>query len=90
MSMPLKVHELIQTIDMMEYTISRRKKRKRAMPKERSEEEKSIILEAKSVLMSRNNLTEEEAHRYLQKRSMNNGTDLVETAQMILSLMNVY
>ena len=40
--------------------------------------------------MSRNNLSEEEAHRYLQKRSMNNGTDLVETAQMILSLMNVY
>lgn len=90
LSMPLKVHELIQTVEMMEYTISRRKKKKRAMPKERSEEEKSIILEAKSVLMSRNNLSEEEAHRYLQKRSMNNGTDLVETAQMILSLMNVY
>ena len=87
LSMPLKVHELIQTVEMMEYTISRRKKKKRAMPKERSEEEKSIILEAKSVLMSRNNLSEEEAHRYLQKRSMNNGTDLVETAQMILSLM---
>ena len=38
--------------------------------------------------MSRNNLTEEEAHRYIQKRSMNNGTDMVETAQMILSLMD--
>ena len=38
--------------------------------------------------MSRNNLTEEEAHRYIQKRSMNNGTDMVETALMILSLMD--
>lgn len=88
LSMPLKVHELIQTLDMMEYTIARQKKKKHTMPKKRSEEDKNIILEAKSLLMSRNNLSEEEAHRYLQKRSMNNGTDLVETAQMILSLLN--
>lgn len=32
-------------------------------------------------------MTEEEAHRYIQKRSMDNGTDLTETAQMILSLL---
>lgn len=37
--------------------------------------------------MERNNLTEEEAHRYMQKRSMDNGTGLTETAQMILSLL---
>lgn len=88
LSMPLKVHELIQTVDMMEYTIARKKKKMRAKPKERTLEEKNIILEAKTVLMNRNNFTEEEAHRYIQKRSMNNGTDMVETAQMILSLMN--
>ncbi len=86
--MPLKVHELVQTVEMMEYTIARKRKKMRAQPKQRSEAERNIILEAKSVLMSRNNLTEEEAHRYIQKRSMNNGTDMVETAQMILSLMD--
>ena len=32
-------------------------------------------------------MTEEEAHRYLQKRSMDNGTGIVETAQMVLSIM---
>jgi response regulator NasT len=37
--------------------------------------------------MERNSMTEEEAHRYIQKRSMDNGTGMVETAQMILSLM---
>ena len=42
---------------------------------------------AKAVLMERNGFSEEEAHRYIQKRSMDNGTGLVETAQMILSLM---
>ena len=88
LSMPLKVHELVQTVEMMEYTIARKRKKMRAQPKQRSEAERNIILEAKSVLMSRNNLTEEEAHRYIQKRSMNNGTDMVETAQMILSLMD--
>lgn len=88
LSMPLKVHELVQTIEMMEYTIARRKKKLRAQPKERNEEQKNIIQEAKALLMNRNNLSEEEAHRYIQKRSMNNGTDMVETAQMILSLMN--
>ena len=88
LSTPLKVHELLQTLEMMEYTIARKRKKMRAQPKQRSEAERNIILEAKSVLMSRNNLTEEEAHRYIQKRSMNNGTDMVETAQMILSLMD--
>jgi response regulator NasT len=38
--------------------------------------------------MERNNMTEEEAHRYMQKTSMDSGTDLVETAQMILSLFS--
>lgn len=88
LSMPLKVHELIQTMDMMEYSIARKRKKMRARPKERTSEEKNIILAAKALLMNRNNFSEEEAHRYIQKRSMDNGTDLVETAQMILSLMN--
>ncbi|HCO28049.1 MAG TPA: antitermination regulator, partial [Lachnospiraceae bacterium] len=40
------------------------------------------------VLMARNHMTEEEAHRYLQKTSMDSGTNMVETAQMILMLMS--
>ena len=39
------------------------------------------------LLMARNHMTEEEAHRYLQKTSMDSGTNLVETAQMVLSMM---
>ena len=37
--------------------------------------------------MERNHLSEEEAHRYIQKNSMDNGTNMVETAQMILTLL---
>ncbi|MGN0351694.1 MAG: ANTAR domain-containing response regulator [Roseburia sp.] len=85
---PLKVHELLQTVEMMDYSIGRRRKKERSKPKERTEEEKQMIQSAKELLMERNNFSEEEAHRYMQKRSMDNGTGLVETAQMILSLLN--
>ena len=84
---PLKVNELLQTVEMMEYTITRRKKKAKEKPKERTEEEHAMIREAKALLMERNNLSEEEAHRYIQKRSMDNGTGMTETAQMILSLL---
>ena len=46
-----------------------------------------MIERAKLLLMERNSFSEEEAHRYIQKRSMDNGTGLVEVSQMILSLM---
>ena len=68
--------------------IARRKKRLRLKPKVRSEEEKKILWEAKHLLMERNHMSEEEAHRYIQKCSMDSGTNLIETAQMVLSIMN--
>lgn len=87
LTMPLKVNELLQTVEMMEYTIMRRRKKARSKPKARSKEEGALLNEAKVLLMERNNFSEEEAHRYIQKRSMDNGTELAETAQMILSLL---
>ncbi len=86
LSTPLKANELLATLQMMEYSFTRRKKK--AQKKEYTKEEKTQIIRAKSLLMERNNLSEDEAHRYLQKRSMDNGINLVETAQMILSLFS--
>lgn len=83
----MKVHELLQTLEMMEGQIRRRRKRLRNIPRQRSEEDRQMIEKAKALLMDRNKFSEEEAHRYIQKRSMENGTGLVEVAQMILSLM---
>lgn len=80
--MPLKVHELLDTIDMMEAAIRKNRKKSR----QRSPREKAIIEKAKRLLMERNHMTEEEAHRYVQKRSMDNGNSMVETAEMIISL----
>ena len=86
-SMPLKVHELLSTLEMMAAGIERRRKKRKSRPKERSEADKRVLQEAKSLLMERNGMTEEEAHRYIQKCSMDSGTNMVETAQMIISIM---
>lgn len=87
--MPLKVHDLVSTLEMMVQAQMRLRKKLRARPKERSEEERLLIVQAKELLMERNNMTESEAHRYIQKCSMDSGTNLVETAQMVISLIHV-
>lgn len=51
---------------------------------QRSEEEKDLIQRAKTVLMDRNGMTEAQAHRFLQKQSMDSGAKLVQTAQLVL------
>ena len=87
LELPMKVHELLQTLEMMEGQIRRRRKRLRNIPRQRSEEDRQMIEQAKALLMDRNKFSEEEAHRYPPKRRMENGTGLVEVAQMILSLL---
>lgn len=87
LSMPLKVHELVDTVALMTHNMELRRRRQRAKPKERNEEERKLIQKAKEVLMSRNHMTEEEAHKYMQKCSMDSGTNIVETAQMVLAMM---
>ena len=50
----------------------------------RKEEEQKVIQRAKELLMDINRMTEAEAHRFLQKRSMDAGLKMVETAQMVI------
>ena len=85
LSMPLRACDLAETLQMM----MRPKKRKSTSArKARNPKDQQIIDSAKNLLMERNHLTENEAHRYLQKCSMDSGTNLVETAQMVLTLMD--
>lgn len=86
LAMPLKVHELVSTVDMLSQGIVRRRRKQREKPRVRGEKEASVIESAKQLLIMRNNMTEEEAHRYLQKHSMDNGINMVETAQMVLAM----
>ena len=51
----------------------------------RTPEEQKIIEQAKYLLMNRRKITEAEAHRYLQKKSMESGIRLIELARRIIS-----
>ena len=83
---PLKAYDLLNTVEMVLGQIEHRYRKKKVI-KKRSAKEENYILNAKYLLMERNHLTEQEAYRYLQKSSMDNGTNMVETAQMVLMLM---
>jgi len=87
--MPLKVHDLIDTLSVMLRPNMRRKKSRVRRPKERTVQEQETIDKAKRILMERNHLSEEDAHRYIQKCSMDSGNSLVETAEMILCIMKM-
>ena len=84
LAMPLTLQELTECLE--EIVRSRRRKR-RAGPRQRSGQERQVIEEAKILLMERNSMSEEEAHRYLQKISMDSGRNMAKTAEMLLSLM---
>ena len=83
---PLKVNELVQTLEMMIQSQIRMRKKKRSTPNKRSPEEQKIIDDAKHILMERNNMSEPEAFRYIQKCSMDSGNSMVESAQMVIGL----
>ncbi len=85
LGMPIKTNELIQTLNTMLQACQRERRQKRTVRNRRTEQEKKTIGDAKALLMSRDNMTEEEAHRYIQKISMDSGNNLVETAEMILA-----
>ncbi|MGN0355523.1 MAG: ANTAR domain-containing response regulator [Muricoprocola sp.] len=86
LELPLKVHFLTETIENIFEKRARIKRNARKFPKKRDEKEMQLIREAKELLMKENKMSEEEAHRYMQKCSMDSGTNLVETAQMIFAL----
>lgn len=86
LSMPIHSREFISTVQMMTMDVARElKRRKKKLPKKRTDEEQKIIDAAKALLMERNQMTENDAHKYIQKLSMDSGNNLVETAEMILA-----
>ena len=83
---PLRTDELIRTLREMEEGARRRQQMHRGKPAERSARELRDIAAAKRCLMEKRGFTEKEAHRYIQRLSMEGGRSLPETALMILRL----
>ena len=87
LSMPVKSADLVSTVNLMYDKLYYQMKKRKAKPAVRSEEEKKTIVNAKLMLMERKGMTEEEAHRYLQKKSMDSGSSLVETAHKMMAVL---
>lgn len=85
--MPVKAYELMDTLQAMLDETERKRKRRREERRGRNPRQQAVIREAKELLMERNHMSEEEAHRYLQKNSMDSGTNMAETARKVLSIM---
>ena len=85
--MPVKASDLVNTVNMILTQQERRKRKEKKKPKARSWKEQNYISNAKMMLMQRNHSSEDEAYRYIQKSSMDSGTNMVETAQMLLMLL---
>lgn len=85
-AMPVKSYDFFNTLQELEMAIMRRRRRRKARPKAYTEAERAVLEQAKALLMELKEMTEPEAHRYLQKCSMDNSTGLVETAQMVIRI----
>jgi len=79
---PVSRNDLLSTVRMLLQMGRRMEKFVRRH--QRSGEEQALVDRAKAILMVRNGMTEDQAHRFLQKRSMDSGAKLAQTAQMIL------
>lgn len=87
--MPVKAGDLLSVLEETDEKLrtERRARKERNRIHGRSEEDRALILRAKAELMKQNGMTEAEAHRYLQKISMESGNGLAEAAGMLLLLM---
>lgn len=86
LAMPIKAQELVETANILLQGLYQKRKKRKAQPRQWSEVERAVIESAKLRLIEQKKMTEEDAHRYLQKRSMDTGVNIFETAQMVLEI----
>jgi response regulator NasT len=85
LQMPFRTSDLVNSARML---LPEALPKGRGRAPSRSALDKQTIDRAKMLLMARNNMTESEAYRYLQKNSMDMGRTLSETAHMIISMID--
>lgn len=86
LSMPFVISDFLDTVQMMLAATERRRRAEKNRPKARSDEDRQLINAAKKLLMERNGFGEDEAHKFIQKCSMDSGTNMVESAQMVMAM----
>ena len=76
---PVRRSELLASVRLLAQLTQARES-----PARRSQAERELVERAKTLLMARDGMTEEQAHRFLQKRSMDSGARLADTARLVL------
>ena len=67
--MPLKGYELVEKTREIVTEISEKQRRRKQRPKQRTREEVRLLEEVKELLMQNNQITESEAHAYINKEA---------------------
>lgn len=75
--LPMQKDEFLQTVSILVST--------RSSFTQRNNNDREIISNAKLVLMNNKDITESQAHQYLQKESMRTGKKLVDLAREIIN-----
>lgn len=58
-------------------------------PTQRTQADRALVAQAKEALMTHGGMTEEEAHRFLQKQSMDHRAPMADTARHVLREMDM-
>ena len=80
-SLPVNREQIISSIEVLTGHIERGSKKSQRTP-----EEDKIIDSAKLYLMEKYRMTESQAQRFIQKRSMDTGAKFIDTAKLILNI----
>ncbi len=83
-SLPLKGFQLIGSVNML---LQMDQKLQNSSIPRRSPEENELISHAKTLIMAKHGFSEPEAHRYLQKLSMDRSVKLYEMARYIITVL---
>lgn len=85
-ALPVGTGDLIAAVELLLQAQVRRRRRRQTQRRRRDPAEQKIIQEATAVLMEKNNMTEQEAFRYIQKCSMDSGNKMTESARMVIGI----
>ena len=83
-TMPVKIYDLVNTVEMVLAQIERRYKKDKKKPKKRSEKEENYIKNAKLLLMETKGMTEEEAYRYIRELSRRKQLSMARVAGYLI------
>lgn len=86
LTVPLNRLDLVSSVNMLLNITDRTDSKIKKRMQEGIPDEKAIVKKAKDLLIERNHFTEMQAHRFIQKKSMDNCKKAVETAMIIMEM----